>query len=212
MSDFITLPLTFERAPPPFEGNDIKSPESLARYVVDRYSKPGDRVLDPFAGLGTFLFVAEAMGRVPFGIEADRQRQQWVAGQMEHWQNHIWGDASQLDNYGMPKMDLILTCPPFMKKRDRWNPLFNGDPDHAGYDAYLAQLGKIFALFPKLLKRGGHAVIQLDNLPGQSFTPLVRDAGALAARSLRPVGEVVIAWDNPRPDYSHTNCLIFKNA
>ena len=65
---FVTLPYALEREAPPFEGNDIKYPESLVRHFLGRCTKPGDKVFDPFAGLGTTLFVAEEMRRVPFGI------------------------------------------------------------------------------------------------------------------------------------------------
>ena len=71
---FITLPYALEREAPPFEGNDIKYPEALVRLFLKKLTKPGNRVFDPFAGLGTTLFVAEEMRRIPFGIERDERR------------------------------------------------------------------------------------------------------------------------------------------
>ena len=79
---FITLDYALERAPPPFEGNDIKYPEALVRRFLKEFTRPGDRVFDPFAGLGTTLFVAEEMRRIPFGVEQDERRHAWVAGQL----------------------------------------------------------------------------------------------------------------------------------
>jgi hypothetical protein len=42
---------------------------ALARDAIDRYSRPGGVVLDPFAGVGTAIFVARSMGRPSIGVE-----------------------------------------------------------------------------------------------------------------------------------------------
>ena len=131
---FITLPYALERAAPPFEGNDIKYPEALVRYFLKEFTSPGDRVFDPFTGLGTTLFVAEEMRRIPFGVEHDARRHQWVAGQLTHWANLVLGDSAKLCSYGFPKMDFAMTSPPFMPRHHRWNPLVAGNPANAGYD------------------------------------------------------------------------------
>ena len=45
----------------------IKS--SIAGQLVDRFSKPGDLVVDPFAGAGTIPFEAALRGRRAFGAD-----------------------------------------------------------------------------------------------------------------------------------------------
>lgn len=44
-------------------------PVDFAFDVVSEYSKPGDKVLDPFCGRGTSLFAASALGRMAHGID-----------------------------------------------------------------------------------------------------------------------------------------------
>ena len=112
VQQFITLPYALEREPPPFEGNDIKYPEVLVRYFLQEFTKPGDKVFDPFTGLGTTLFVAEEMRRIPFGIEHNARRHQWVAGQLKNWPNLKYGDSAKLSSYRLPRMDFSMTSPP----------------------------------------------------------------------------------------------------
>jgi len=211
-ASFVTLPFTLERAPPPFEGNDIKYPESLVRHFLKNYTKKGHRIFDPFAGLGTTLFVAEEMGRLPFGIEADPERHGWTAGQLKHWQNLICGDSARAQSFKLPKMDFCISSPPFMRRDAQWNPLYGGDPAKAGYDKYVKRMVHIYDRLMPLMKRNAMIVVHLDNLPGRVFTPLVWDMGAALAAVMKPAGEVIVRWENPRPDYSHTHCLLFRNS
>lgn len=215
MSDnaLINIEFKLERAAPPFEGNDIKYPEGLVRHFMNRYSKKGDKVFDPFVGLGTTLFVAEELGREPYGIEAEERKFEWSAGQLEHWQNVVCGDAGDMDRFGLPRMDFCMTSPPYMPKHHKWNPLFGGDPKKAGYDKYLKRMGFIFKKLSALMKKNAYVIVQADNLQGRVYTPLVRDLSqAIEQPSLRLENEVIVKWDNPKPDYPNTHCLIFKKA
>jgi len=173
---YITLPYALERDAPPFEGNDIKSPESLSRWVIENHSQKDGKVFDPFVGLGTTMFMAEEMGRTPYGIEAEEQKFEWVAGQLEHWMNMICDDAFNVSKYDLPKMDLITTCPPFMKRTNQGNPLYGGDPKHAGYDKYIRRMGRIFEKLTPIMKKNTPLIIQLNNIKDKrGFTPLIHD-------------------------------------
>lgn len=50
-------------------GHPATFPEELPRRCIMAGSNPGDTILDPFAGSGTTLAVAESMGRNSIGIE-----------------------------------------------------------------------------------------------------------------------------------------------
>ena len=47
------------------DGHPAPWPEALCEWIIDGWSKPGDVVLDAFAGSGTTGDVAARMGRVP---------------------------------------------------------------------------------------------------------------------------------------------------
>jgi hypothetical protein len=207
--DFITLPYALERQAPLFEGNDIKTAESLVRYFVKGFTAPGERVFDPFAGLGTTLFVAEELRRIPYGVEFDHRRHQWVAGQLKHWTNLVHGDSGRLASYGFAKMDFAMTSPPFMPRHHTLNPLFGANPAHTGYDRYLKRMQHIFRQLALVMKPNGVVVVQVDNIHGRTFTPLVRDVSTAISRVLRLEGEIIVAWQGGRKDYRHTHCLVF---
>lgn len=210
---FITLPYALERPTPPFEGDDIRSPEALVRYFIKALTKPGAKVFDPFTGLGTTLFVAEELKRNPFGIEADDQRHGWTAGQLEKWMQVVHGDSAKLGRYGLPKMDFCFTSPPYMAKNHKWNPLHFGDPKHAGYATYLKQMQRIFAAVATQMKPGAWVVVQADNIQeGKTFTPLIRDLSMAISKSLTPAGEITVAYQGTKPKTQHTTCLLFKKA
>jgi DNA modification methylase len=211
MTKLIHLPWKLEQNSPPFEGNDIKSSESLFRYIYKKYTKTGDKIFDPFVGLGTSMFIAEEMNRIPFGIEAEEQKFEWVAGQLENWTHMIHDDAFHMPKYNLPKMDLIMACPPFMEAHTKWNPLYGGDPKYAGYNKYLKRMSAIFKKTLPLMKRNTPLIIQLDNIHGKKhFTPLIHDIAGTISKDFKQIGETLVKWDNPKPDYPFTTLLVFK--
>lgn len=50
-----------------------QKPEALAERLVRLCSSPGDVVVDPFAGTGTFAIVAAQLGRKAFGADSDAE-------------------------------------------------------------------------------------------------------------------------------------------
>lgn len=205
------IPWKLERDAPPFEGNDIKSPEGLYRYIYKKYTKKGDKIFDPFVGLGTAMFVAEEMERIPFGMEATEQKFEWVAGQLENWTHMICDDTNNVSKYDLPKMDLIVTCPPFMEAHIKWNPICGGDPKQNGYDKYLKRLENIFKKLTPLLKKNGTLIVEVMNITNKGkFTPLTHDIATLLQKNYKQIDEETILWKNPTDNIPLTTLLIFK--
>ena len=51
------------------QGHSAAFPRQLPEWFIKLFTVPGDTVLDPFAGSGTTLYVAQEMKRKPIGIE-----------------------------------------------------------------------------------------------------------------------------------------------
>jgi DNA modification methylase len=51
------------------KGHSAAFPQALPRWFIELFTDPGDTVLDPFAGSGTTLAAALALGRNAIGME-----------------------------------------------------------------------------------------------------------------------------------------------
>ena len=66
-----------------FQEDDVRYSESIVEHFLNEFTGKGDIVFDPFAGYGTTLIVAEAMGRIPLGIEYDEKRVAYIQSKTE---------------------------------------------------------------------------------------------------------------------------------
>lgn len=211
---FIELPFRRENPVSAQDSAEDKYPESFPRYFIERLTGKGDKVIDPFMGHGTTALVAEALGRIPYGVEADEDRYGWTCAHMKQPENVYCADAGDCKLFGWPKMDFCVTSPPFMAKNHIWNPLYAGDRAYSGYDRYLLRMGEIFSALKGIMKKNAVIVVHADNIHGRIYTPLVRDFSILIGEHFRPAGETVIQWQGAATPagYTHSHALIFKNA
>ena len=98
----------------------------IARHAIERYSEPGQVVMDPMCGIGTTLIEAIRTGRNAYGIECEPR---WVDLARRHveraaaaypgaWGEVFLGDATQLadvlgERHIRHPVDLVVTSPPY---------------------------------------------------------------------------------------------------
>jgi len=92
-----------------YNGHPAKLHQDVARQLILDYSNGGDRVLDPFAGIGTVPRVARRLGRVGIGIEVEPR---FVERANELGTDLFLGDCSKVAPTLQP-VQLILTSPPY---------------------------------------------------------------------------------------------------
>ncbi len=194
---------------------DESYPEALVEAFLREQTITGDVVLDPFAGFGTTLVVAERMQRRPIGIEFLADRAAHIAGRISSDATLIHGDSRRIDELDLPPVDFVITSPPYMCRNDPQDPLQGYTVDGAGYDAYLDGLTNIFRRLRSVLKPDRRAVVNVSNINRyDGLTTLAWDVARAIAQVMTFEGEVVIGWndDDHLFNYDHEYCLIFRNA
>lgn len=201
----------------------VRMPPGLARRLLEEYTAPGDRVLDPFAGFGTTLAVAEELNRDAWGVEFEADRAAYVRDRVANPDHVHHGSAESLPD-GLPTVDCVLTSPPFMHEVDDRNPLRNyaGESD---YPTYLDDLRGVFAGVADHLREDGCLLVEASNMKFEErVTTLAWDlADALRELPvLRFAGEHVVAWEGASggPEgpgvygfgYDHSYVLVFERT
>lgn len=200
-----------EPLPPEFWDDDVRYPESLVRHFLEEYTRPGDLVFDPFAGFGTTLVTAEALGRVGYGLELDETKLDFARSRLRQPEHLLLGDARRLLDYHWPEFAFSMTSPPFMTRDEIDDPLTDYRAKGRGYRAYLDDLRGIYAQLRKCMQPAGVVVLEVSNLKiGGQLTPLAWDVAEQIARLLNFDGEVVICWDRYGYGYDHSYCLVFS--
>ena len=206
--------------PKEFHDDDDRTPESLIEYLLHQFTHPGDIVLDPFAGLGTTLLVAEEMGRIPYGIETDERRYKYVQSQLSMKDNLILGDSRNLHGLQLPQLDFIFTSPAFMRCDETKNPL-SGHKESGTYQNYLDDIQIVFRNLHGFLKPKAKVVVEVFNLGATSTRPrtlLAWDIARAISKVLTFEKEIIACWQGTGSGdsqyiygYNHSYCLLFNS-
>ena len=180
--------------------DDIHFTEALAASVIGHASQPGELVLDPFAGYGTTLAVAERMGRRAIGIELVPEHLEIARRRTGGAARLILGDARELSRLVDEPIDLVLTSPPYMPAADHpENPLTGYATDDGDYAVYLRELGTIFGQVATMLRPGGQVVVNVANVIATdgTVTPLASDLAGVIDEHVPLLGVTTLQWDEP---------------
>jgi tRNA G10 N-methylase Trm11 len=198
--------------PDRFADDDVRFSEELVGFFVERLTDPGDAVLDPFAGFGTTVVVAESLGREAFGVEFDAERATFVRSRMRAPDRLFTGDARELDALPIPAVSLAITSPPYSSPVDKEEALSAYRDPNPGYHRYLADLQRVCRSVGSLMTADGWLVIEAANLrrPDRVDT-LAWDIARAVGEVLPFAGEIAVCW---KPTYGygydHSYCLVFS--
>ena len=227
MKSFINLRnASSKELPEQFRGEDERFADETVEFLLEEYTRPGDKVIDIFAGFGTTLVVAERMDRIAYGIEISSDRFEYAKSQMKHKENIIHGDTRLIDQYAFPQMDFALCSPVYMRRKWNMDPLTN-DTTPQTYGGYLSELQTIFAKLGNIVKVGGYivieaanfkSVIEAANYKSVFVTTFAWDLCREVSSVLQFEHEIVICWGDADPGreasddcYDHSYCLVFRN-
>ena len=195
---------------------------NLVDHVIERCTAAGALVCDPFAGFGTTLARADALGRRGIGIELLPER---VASLQQRTPRAriIEGDAREMlrllapalaQDPASPAADLILTSPPYMTAQDHAaDPLTAYELDTGDYARYLSELGLVAAQCARVVRPGGTVVWNVaDILHRGERTPLIADCARVLRAHLTELGVTEIVWDRYPHDLVADALLVFRRA
>jgi len=183
---------------PPGTSDDIHFTEALAESVILHTTEVGDVVLDPFAGYGTTVVVAERLGRRAIGVELLPEHLEIARSRTAGRARLVLGDARELLGLVDEPVDLVFTSPPYMPNVDHpENPLTGYATNDGDYATYLRQLGSVFAQAAMLLRPGGQLVVNVANVVAADgrLTPLASDIAQVIAEHLTLLGTTTLEWD-----------------
>ncbi len=198
---------------------DVHMLASIVDHVVERCSRPGDSVFDPFAGFGTTLTRAVALSRAASGIELLPERVEHLQGLVPE-AHVVEGDARELLRLTRhheqirrgPGFDLILTSPPYMTEdHHEADPLTAYEMNNGDYERYLRELGLVAAQCAMVAAPGGFVVWNVANIHHMGTTThLIEDCTRVLSEHLTLVGVTEIAWDRYPHDLVADALLVFQ--
>lgn len=192
---------------------DVHFTEYVATEVIERLSEPGDLVLDPFAGFGTTLLVADRLGRRGLGVELLPERVDVVRARVPG-ATIVEGDARGLHRLlrDADPVALCLSSPPYMTANAHpVDPLTAYTLVAGSYDTYLADLADLARTVRRLLQPGGYLVLNVANIRHAGHTTALAWDVARAVGAVLPFqGETVIHWDTLPHDFTGDYLLTFR--
>jgi len=183
----------------------FRFPNAVAEHVIERYSAPGDWVIDPFCGFGTTLIAAERLGRHAVGCEIDERRAAFSASRLDNPDRVVYGSCEDLTPAQWPPFALLFTSPPYGSFRSGGH---GGD-----LVTYLADARRLFSGFARLLAPGATVAVEVSQMRQDGGTrPLVWQLGT-ALNEIFPLREELVrvnTGDTPAgPGYDHAHILVF---
>jgi hypothetical protein len=159
-------------------GRDVGWVEQMQPFLR-HFTRPGDTVLDPFAGFGTTLLAAHLEDRRSIGIELDPARAALARQRLQRHGAHDAevrvGDVRALAD-SLPPIAACLTSVPYFGARPDPAAAPQQLYGQAHYQTYLEQLHEIFRAVRSVLVPGGRVIAFAENLclDGR-FVPLAWD-------------------------------------
>lgn len=124
--------------------DDLCFTPELVSAFISAYTIPGQLVLDPFAGFGTTVHTATAMGRQALGLEMDPVRLTYARSRLARPECMQQADVRHLDWANVSPFTLAIGSPPYMSKHDQ-NALGGHHTLKGNYDQYLQDLQQIYS-------------------------------------------------------------------
>ncbi len=169
-----------------------RTPTYVIWNLLERYTREGDQVIDPFCGGGTTLDVAEDMQRKSRGFDLQPQHERVEEG-----------DARSLP-LKAGSVDFVFMDPPYSTHLE-----YSDDPRCIGKlsafeDGYFDAMGAVFVEAERILAPGGILAVYVSDsfekrrAPGETFVGIGAELYCMLRSRLQPVDHICVVRGNTK--------------
>lgn len=169
------------------------SPTMISDFI-NFFTKSGDKVLDPFAGIGSTLVACKRTKRIGYGIELNKKYFDVILKRVPEFKKNIFNDdCRNIDKIKLPTIDFSISSPPYWDVLNRSTDKFEIDRKSKGldvsysdslldlgnidnYELFLKEVCSVYEKMYDILKDGAYLVIIVKNVKkGGKMYPLAWD-------------------------------------
>lgn len=170
----------------------------IPRNLILRYSKPGNWILDQFAGSGTTLIEAKLLSRNAIGIDINpmavklaRQKIDFVYKPASNVSVRV-GDAQSLASINNSSIDMICTHPPYADII-RYSDDLPDDISCLNYDAFLDVIHNVAKESFRVLRNDGICAFMIGDIRSKGLVqPLGMQTMQIFIQSGFTLREIII--------------------
>lgn len=172
------------------------SPTMIADFVKF-FTKEGETVIDPFAGIGSTLVACKRTGRIGYGIELSKKYFDIIKLRVPEFEDNIFNcDCRDIDKLDLPKINYSISSPPYWDVLNRSTDGFKQEREEKGLDVHYsesaADLGNITD-YDAFLKEVCSVYLKLyDFLADKAYITII-------VKNIKKGGKMYpLAWDMAR--------------
>lgn len=166
------------------------SPTMISEFVKF-FTKEGQTVLDPFAGIGSTLVACDRTGRKGIGIELNKKYAK--IAKMRTKQEVILDDARNISKMKLPIIDYSISSPPYWnilhrstgnfkerREKNNYDTKYSEENADLGniedYSQFIEEIFKVYEQIYSILKNKGYITVIIKNVKKQGkLYPLAWD-------------------------------------
>ena len=169
------------------------SPTMVADFI-SFFTKEGEKVIDPFCGIGSTLVACKRTGRIGYGIELNEKYYNISLLRTPEFSMNIFNeDCRNISKLDLPQFDYSISSPPYWDILNRSTNGFKNQRESKGldskysdspvdlgnikdYDLFLKEVCKVYLDLYNILKPGAYITIIVKNVKkGGKLYPLAWD-------------------------------------
>jgi DNA modification methylase len=115
------------------------SPTMVSEFIKF-FTKEGDTVLDPFAGIGSTLVACRRTGRIGYGIELNPKYFRIIQQRVPEFRQNIFNDdCRNLKKLSLPPIHYSISSPPYWDMLNRSTDGFQSEREQKGLDVHYSE-------------------------------------------------------------------------